>query len=502
MPEVDQHEMRARVDGILNRWPAVGLAVGVVRNSSLEFFHGHGVADIASRTPVTPDAVFRIGSITKTVTAIAVMQLWERGLVDLDAPANDYLRAYRLVPAERRHRPATVRHLLTHTAGIGEEVPRSRALRPDFGESVRVGRPIPSLAEYYRGNLRLDAEAGTRFRYGDHGHATLGQLVEDVSGEPFDGYLRSHVFQPLGMADTDLVRSELLRSRLATGYSLRTSGPKAAAERDWITAGAGSAYSTPRDMARYLAALLGGGANEHGWILRPETLATMFAPQYQPDPRLPGVGLTFFRGNAGAHPVVEHQGIMPGFASHILLAPGDRVGVMAFSNGTRLGPLWMPTELTGLLNRLLGVHDEEIRTDVPQRPEVWREICGWYRLPGPVTDLRVTAMVGAGVEVFVRGGRPALRALTPLPALYKGFPLHPDDDNDPYSFRVDLSPYGIGSPRVVFSRDPQTETMAVHLDVMPLSAYKRPAATNPRKWLAAGLAAATTATLARRARRR
>jgi CubicO group peptidase (beta-lactamase class C family) len=113
-PGTDELGMKARIGGILNRWPAVGLAVGVVRNGSLEFFSGHGLADIASNTPVTQDTVFRIGSITKTFTAIAVMQLWEQGLVDLDAPANDYLRAYRLIPAKASFRPATVRHLLTH----------------------------------------------------------------------------------------------------------------------------------------------------------------------------------------------------------------------------------------------------------------------------------------------------------------------------------------------------------------------------------------------------
>ncbi len=114
---VDELGMKARIGGILNRWPAVGLAVGVVGDGSLEFFSGHGLADIASNTPVTQDTVFRIGSVTKTFTAIAVMQLWEQGLVDLDAPANDYLRAYQLIPAKTTHRPATVRHLLTHTSG-------------------------------------------------------------------------------------------------------------------------------------------------------------------------------------------------------------------------------------------------------------------------------------------------------------------------------------------------------------------------------------------------
>jgi CubicO group peptidase (beta-lactamase class C family) len=110
-------ELDARARGILNRRPAVGLAVGVVRDGRLEDFAGHGLADIASGAPVTEDTVFRIASVTKTFTAIAVLQLWELGLLDLDAPANRYLRAYHLIPAKASFRPATVRHLLTHTAG-------------------------------------------------------------------------------------------------------------------------------------------------------------------------------------------------------------------------------------------------------------------------------------------------------------------------------------------------------------------------------------------------
>jgi CubicO group peptidase (beta-lactamase class C family) len=126
---IDEPGMKARVAAILNRHPAVGLAVGVVRDGRLQFFHGHGVADVASGTPVTEATVFRIGSITKTFTAIAVMQLWEQGLVDLDAPANDYLRAYRLIPAKGSFRPATLRHLLTHTAGLSSCTPGARSSR-------------------------------------------------------------------------------------------------------------------------------------------------------------------------------------------------------------------------------------------------------------------------------------------------------------------------------------------------------------------------------------
>jgi CubicO group peptidase (beta-lactamase class C family) len=493
----DELELQARVGEILNRRPAVGLAVGVVRDGRLDFFHGYGVADIASKTPIAEDTVFRIASITKTFTAIAVMQLWERRLIDLDAPANDYLRAYKLIPAKAGFRPATVRHLLTHTAGIPEMVPPSRALMYIFGESVKLGEARPTLGEYYRGGLRLIAEPGTRFTYTDHGFATAGQIVEDVSGEPLDGYFREHIFEPLGMTNTDLLRSETVTSHLATGYTLRTHGPKAVKDREWMTAAASMLYSTPRDMARYLAALLGGGCNEHGTVLKPETLALMFEPHYQPHPLIPGIGLAFDRFNLGGHLAVGHEGVLPGFNSQIFVAPNDGVGVMAFATGARRAMFWLPDEAAGLLRHLLGVPDEAIRTDVPQHPETWGDLCGWYQLPAGLADTRSRATVGLGAEVIVRRGTLMLRGISPVPALYRGLALHPDDENDPYVFRIDLSEYGIGSARIAFGRDPRSGTMHVHLDVLPLSLQKQPAAKNPRLWITGALCALTVGTAAR-----
>lgn len=498
MPMIDERAMTARVAEILNRRPALGFALGVVRDGALESFHPHGVADIATGRPIAEDTVFRIASITKTFTAIAIMQLWEQGLVDLDAPANNYLRAYQLIPARAHWRPATLRDLLTHTAGVGEQVPRFGFLSRDYGESVQIGRRVPSLAEYYHGGLRLNAEPGTRFRYGNHSPATLGQVVEEVSGTPLGNYLREHVFEPLGMADTTLDRSEVDPARQATGYVLRSRGARAVADRDWVTVGAAGIYSTPSDMARYLTALLGGGTDRRGTVLKPATIATMFAAQYQPHPRIPGMGLAFWRRDAGGHPVVEHQGVIPGFNSQIVVAPDNGVAVMAFTNGTQDGSAWLPVELSRVVNGLLGVPDDEVRTDVPHCPQIWDDLCGWYHLPGPVTEVRIRTVSGAGVEVFIRRGRLFLRFLTPLPALYRGFPLHPADDTDPYAFDVDFSDLGLGIFPVVFSRDHETGTMAVHFEVMPLSLHKQTEKTNPRRWVNGIGALAATGILARR----
>ena len=473
-----------RVDEILNRHPAVGLALGVVRHGRLEFFRGHGFADLETKTPVTEDTVFRIGSITKTFTGVAVMQLWERGLVDLDGPANDYLRAYKLVPTKATFRPATVRHLLTHTAGIPEI-----AHRPSPGfwlldDIVKAGPRVPSLAEYYRDGLRVDVEPGTRFVYTDHDFATLGQIVEDVSGQPFDRYLREHVFEPLGMEQTDIVRSERVRSRLASAYNVGSATTRRIDDFDVLTAGGGAAYSTTNDMALFTAALLNGGSNAHGSLLKPATLETMFEPQYRTDPRLPGEGLVFSRAIAGPHLAVGHGGILPGFNSQMWLVPDAGVGVLAFTNGSSRAMFWLPGEGLGVLRQVLGVEDDVIRRDVPQHPELWSDVCGWYKLRARLTDIRARAMVGGlGAEVFVGQGRLMVRLLTPVPALYRGFPLQPDDQSDPYAFRIDISEFGMGTARILFSQDPSGRTSLVHADFVPLCLEKQPSFKNPRYWI-------------------
>jgi CubicO group peptidase (beta-lactamase class C family) len=506
-------ELRAWMDGILNRHPAVGLAVGIVRGGSLELFDGRGFADIASNRPLDADTVFRIGSVTKPFTAVAVMQLHEQGLIDLDAPAADYLRGYELIPTRQGFGPATVRHLLTHTAGIAEVQRVRDLLHPEAGPfggrppilSVNAGEPMPSLAEYYRRGLPVVAEPGAHFAYSNPGYATLGQIVEDVSGIGLDRYFRERIFEPLGMTDTDLVRSDRVSARLATGYAVGRRGATAVPDRDWIGAGGGGIYSTVRDIARFAAALTGGGATERGSILQPATLSTMFEPHYQPDPRVPGWGLGLARGEAGGHRLVGHDGILPGFNSTLLVAPDDGLAVIAFTNGSAGAFLWMETELQRLLRHLLDVPGEPIRTDIPHRPELWHELCGGYRLPARISDLRGRLAIPGGVEVFVRGGRLTIRAVTPVPALHRGLLLHPDDEDDPYVFRLDLSGFGQGTVRVVFGRDAASGAAAIHTDLggQPVSLIRRPSDRRvraPVTALSALLVAAAGSVMRRRQR--
>jgi hypothetical protein len=256
-------------------------------------------------------------------------------------------------------------------------------------------------------------------------------------------------------------------------------------------------------MARYVAALLAGGKGEHGSILEPETLASMYAPQYRPDARLPGIGLAFFRHDAGGHLLVAHDGLGPGFSSAMCLAPDDGVGVVAFTNGARGAKAWLEPEVSRLLRELLGVPDDVIRTDVPHHPEHWRDLCGWYAFRGSPRDVQRWFIAGA--EVFVRRGQLTLRAVSPLPAVNRGLPLHPDDDEDPYVFRVDLSGLGFDTSRVVFTRAPDRGTTSVHLDVPSLFSLtfdRQAAARNPRRWATGALGAVAVAAAATAVRRR
>ena len=490
-------QLDSRVREILQRRPAVGLALAVVRDGRLAYFHGHGLADIASGAPISQDTVFRIGSISKLFTAVAVMQLAERGLIVLDAPANDYLRAYKLVPAEPAFRAATIRQLLTHTAGVPEVRGLGDLLRADVTPSggrsamptVRAGEQRSSLAAFYRDGLRVVVEPGTAFAYSNHGFATLGQIVEDVTGKPLDGYMRDCIFEPLGMANTGLVRSEPFGDHVATGYVIGRRGARPVPDREEIGGGGGGIYSTPLDMVRFTASLMSGGANEHGRVLEQSTLATMFEPHFQADRRMPGMGLSFFRGYVGEHRIVGHDGILPGFNSALAVAPDDRVGLIAFTNGSSGAFAWLPVELHRLMGQLLGVTSDP-RHDIPHRPEVWADLCGRYVFPPRISDLRGRLMLGGGVEVFVGGGRLMARVLTPIPALLRGLPLSPGDDQDPDVFRLDLSDAGMAPVRVVFARDGDGIATAVHTDLggQPWSLIRRSSATRQR-WLGRALGA-------------
>lgn len=302
-----------------------GLAVAIVdRDHGIRYWRGLGTAHLDPWRPPTPQTVVRVGSITKTMTAIGIMQLVEAGKVDLDAPANDYLTSYQLSCAESGAEPITVRHLLTHTSGI---LPGANDIGAD------EGAPVPTLAEFFGPTLVAARPPGQAWAYSNDAFATAGQLIADVSGTPFPAYMAGHVFDPLGMTHTSYLPDDRASGDLYTGYVTEFDEVAPVAYRDIIVQGAGSVFSTTDDMARYVGALLNGGANATGRVLEARSLEEMWRVQKGPSPEGPmEMGLAFVLADHQGHPIVWHNGGWPGANSEMWLAPDDGWAVLAFTN--------------------------------------------------------------------------------------------------------------------------------------------------------------------------
>jgi CubicO group peptidase (beta-lactamase class C family) len=194
-----------------------GVALAIVRRGEPPAFECLGLADRASDRAIDTDTVFRIASISKTMTAIGLMQLRDKGLFELDDPVNKFLANFTIEPPSGGG-DVTFRHLLTHTSGIGE-VPRvSDLLRREAWGMGEVGTSGADLATIYRGALRPDSATGAKWAYANHGFAVIGQLIEDIAGRPFAEHMVDQLFDPLAMEHTEYTRTDRTRDRIATGY--------------------------------------------------------------------------------------------------------------------------------------------------------------------------------------------------------------------------------------------------------------------------------------------
>ena len=429
LKKLDEHVARMMNKNLLS-----GMGLGIVQNGKVIFAKGFGLANAAAKTPVTPDTVFRIASISKTFTAIGVMQLWEQGKFQLDDPINDHLTSFKVLHDDPSAPPVTIRHMLTHTSGIGE----AKSLGELVGgmllnlssDRVKPGDPIPPLAEYYNSVLKPDVYPGEKWAYANHAFSTLGQLIEDVSGEPFPEYMIRHVFEPLGMNKTDYLFSSRVRDGLAQGYEAKNGRLKPADLFEFPDLGAGSVYSSVDEMSLYLAALMNGGKNEHGSVLNPETLKLMMTPQYQEDPHLAAMGLGFMLENEDGHWAAWHGGALPGFNSALWVAPEEKLGLIVWSN-TATRAIYYFGE--GILRSLLGLPDYEERLPKPgviNNPHIWQELVGTYKPSrGFNSNARIWFTFGGDVEISVRDNQLMMRALAG--PMKNGLPLYSTDPENP-----------------------------------------------------------------------
>jgi len=219
-----------------------GLVVGLAVDSEMVWWKGYGVRDTDSKQPVDADTIFRLASLTKSFTGMAVLQLRDAGKLSLDDPAQKYLPELSgLVYPTRDAPPITVRMLLTHMGGLPHDPPV-----PDFDEHAPTDEEILKSLQ----GLRLDATPGVEFRYSNLGFQLAGMVVARVSGMPYRDYMASHVLGPLGMTSTGFDPDA---SRLATGYMWDRENLTHPKRIPLGANPAGGLFSTVRDLARYAA---------------------------------------------------------------------------------------------------------------------------------------------------------------------------------------------------------------------------------------------------------
>ncbi|HEX9893834.1 MAG TPA: serine hydrolase domain-containing protein, partial [Gemmatimonadales bacterium] len=265
-----------------------------------------GYADVARKTPMTPATVMHSGSMGKTYTGTAVMQLVERGVLSLHDPINQYLKGFKAVnPLGERE--ITVHDLLTHQSGLAGNDAGSDFLPPrPLQEHVREGYGQSTFGSYAGTVPRWGAKVGEKFIYSNFGLATLGYLVEvtNPEGLSFSEYVQKHVMDPLGMTssqyppvqDARHVRPEIF-ARMSTGYALLGTVRIPTPTIYFADHPAGTVVTTPGDHIKLLLAYLNRGSYNGYQLLKPETVQAMLTPQSTRDARQ--VGLIWMLGNQG-----------------------------------------------------------------------------------------------------------------------------------------------------------------------------------------------------------
>jgi CubicO group peptidase (beta-lactamase class C family) len=320
-----------------------GLALAITHENQVLHIKGYGKAN--SQQPITPQTRFPIASLSKSFTAIAVLQLVEAGKIDLDVPVKRYLPEFTLADAEIATQ-ITIRHLLNHTSGLSDlGFPESLLSQPitnaERVNSLHQAHPV--------------AASGTQFHYFNPNYDVLARVVEVVSGQPFDEYLRSHIFIPLQMSQTfyatTMAEVQQQANRMATGHLMAFAIPFAAQELSGYLGGNAGVISTAEDMAKYLISHSNGGQFEDRQLLTPDSMALMHKPPSQVNS---SYAMGWFVTTEKDRQILQHNGILSTFYTDVAVLPNEKYGIALMYNISAL-PLIafaLPQIKTGLIQLL------------------------------------------------------------------------------------------------------------------------------------------------------
>lgn len=370
-------EKQAKIEGAISTFMASqlgapGLSVAVVQDGEFVWSAGFGMADLENSVPATSQTLYRLGSISKPLTATAALALWERGKLDLDSPVQKYCPEFPQKPW-----PITTRELLGHLGGIRSynvpELPYSKSQSdPEVGNTHHFENGIEGGLKFFA-NDPLVAQPGTHFNYATQGYTLVGCAIEGASGKKYEDSVRENVLAPAGMLETrpdDRFAIIPLRTRF---YSKDKSGAVVNAEfldSSYKVPGGGWLSSAP-DMARFEAAILADR-------LVNRTTRDMMWTQQMPSDGLGRMayGLGFGFGTTEGVKDVGHSGSQQGTSTTILIAPDTRAGVVVLTNSDSANAAGLAS---GILKIVLGLRPHEHK-EISVDPRLWDTYLGTYGL--------------------------------------------------------------------------------------------------------------------------
>jgi CubicO group peptidase (beta-lactamase class C family) len=301
--------------------PEPGLSAVVVQGDRVLLSAGYGFADLAAGRPMTAETPVAIGSTTKGMTALAVMQLVEHGLVDLDTPVVRYLPDFTM--ADPRYTRITMRQLLSMSSGL----PASNAMDGDQ-DPDGLEHDVARLA-----SVELRRDPGTGYEYANDGFNLAGLLVQRLSGEPYERYISDHLFAPLGMDHSTFDPVQGAAMGLAQGYGHHRGVPVPLTmplARGYNPTG--GALTSADDVGRYLRALLNGGGLDGARVLGPESVHQMWTPQFRTGEKT-AVGLGWMLEDIEGEAGWTWTGYVGTSSSVFLVLPERNLGVAVIANG-------------------------------------------------------------------------------------------------------------------------------------------------------------------------
>lgn len=411
--------LSAKLDGLCARWctpGSPGAALAVVQDGKTVLAKGYGLANLEYAIPITPDTVFHSASISKQVTALAVLLLGDQGLLSVEDPVHVHLPE---LPDFGY--PITIRHLLQHTSGLRDvtELLALAGWRPD---DVITTEHILRLVMRQR---ELDFPPGTEFAYGNTGYVLLAQVVERVSGRSLRAFAHEHIFRPLGMDRTHFHDDyeEVVPNRAYSYAPAAGGGGFRNSVLNYACVGSTSLFTTVADLARWI------GNFEHPVVGTPDLLRRMQEPLRLNSGQTVGYGFGVGVGLHRGLRVVQHKGVDAGFRSHVCWFPDQHLGIVILAN---LSSIDAPSLALRAAELCLGLDEEPAPTEspgsgclepLPLREQQLQEYAGSYYSDELDTTYRITPDAGGLRVCHLK--RPDLRCAPVEPDTFVQAPAGP-----------------------------------------------------------------------------